>query len=324
MPRMRGRLYSSCASSTCSLPSALVACWAKMSRISCVRSTTRAVRAFSSAFCCAGSSSSSTISTSAWASSYTCFSSSSFPLPTYVRGSGFARCCTSSAIGSTPAVRASSRSSPSSSSESAERGSTARTSPRSGSTPELGFWRVVTWRIVPRLQPMSDLATRLAERTLELVEHSLGEQARGGDRRSRPLARAGLLRAGVRGRGCVRLGPSAARGRAARRARRPLRHRSRPGERPRPDRERRRRRTGRERHERRPRGDARAGAGARGARASRPTSTSPCSRSARRSCPPSSARFRICSTTRASSTTRSSRSCSSRPTRRSRPAASGT
>ena len=43
MPRIRGRLYSSCASSTCSFPSALVACWAKMSRINCVRSTTRAV-----------------------------------------------------------------------------------------------------------------------------------------------------------------------------------------------------------------------------------------------------------------------------------------
>ena len=43
MPRMRGRLYSSCASSTWSLPSALTACWAKMSRISCVRSTTRVV-----------------------------------------------------------------------------------------------------------------------------------------------------------------------------------------------------------------------------------------------------------------------------------------
>ena len=35
---MRGRLYSSCASSTWSFPSALTACWAKMSRISCVRS----------------------------------------------------------------------------------------------------------------------------------------------------------------------------------------------------------------------------------------------------------------------------------------------
>ena len=65
MPRMRGRLYSSCASSTWSLPSAETACWAKMSRISCVRSTTRAESASSSARCWVGSSSSSTSSTSA-------------------------------------------------------------------------------------------------------------------------------------------------------------------------------------------------------------------------------------------------------------------
>src|SRR5439155_1043149 len=63
MPRMRGRLYSSCASSTWSFPSALTACWAKMSRISWVRSTTRAESAFSSVRCCTGSSSSSTSST---------------------------------------------------------------------------------------------------------------------------------------------------------------------------------------------------------------------------------------------------------------------
>ena len=60
MPRMRGRLYSSCASSTWSFPSADVACWAKMSRISCVRSMTRVSSAFSRNRCCAGSSSSST------------------------------------------------------------------------------------------------------------------------------------------------------------------------------------------------------------------------------------------------------------------------
>ena len=65
IPRIRGRLYSSCASSTWSFPSALTACWAKMSRISCVRSTTRAWSAFSSVRCCGGLSSSSTISTSA-------------------------------------------------------------------------------------------------------------------------------------------------------------------------------------------------------------------------------------------------------------------
>src|ERR671931_173222 len=70
MPRMRGRLYSSCASSTCNLPSALVACCAKMSRISCVRSTTRACSVSSSVRCCDGSSSSSTRSTSAPASMY--------------------------------------------------------------------------------------------------------------------------------------------------------------------------------------------------------------------------------------------------------------
>ena len=49
---MRGRLYSSWASSTWSLPSAERACWAKMSRISWVRSTTRVLRASSSARCC--------------------------------------------------------------------------------------------------------------------------------------------------------------------------------------------------------------------------------------------------------------------------------
>ena len=65
MPRMRGRLYSSWASSTWSLPSALRACWAKMSRISCVRSTTRAWRRFSSWRCWEGASSSSTSSDSA-------------------------------------------------------------------------------------------------------------------------------------------------------------------------------------------------------------------------------------------------------------------
>ena len=41
MPRMRWRLYSSCASSTWSLPAAEWACSAKMSRITRVRSTTR-------------------------------------------------------------------------------------------------------------------------------------------------------------------------------------------------------------------------------------------------------------------------------------------
>ncbi len=37
-PRSLGSMYSICASETCALPSRLVACWAKMSRISAVRS----------------------------------------------------------------------------------------------------------------------------------------------------------------------------------------------------------------------------------------------------------------------------------------------
>ncbi len=39
-PRRRGSRYSSCASSTCALPSRLLACWLKMSRITAVRSMT--------------------------------------------------------------------------------------------------------------------------------------------------------------------------------------------------------------------------------------------------------------------------------------------
>src|SRR5664279_2546138 len=68
LPRMRGRMYSSCASSTWSFPSALIACCAKMSRMSSVLSTTRAFSSFSSRRCCDGDNSSSTMSTSARAS----------------------------------------------------------------------------------------------------------------------------------------------------------------------------------------------------------------------------------------------------------------
>ena len=54
MPRMRWSEYSSWASSTWSLPSAVWACWAKMSRITVVRSTTRIWSASSSARCWRG------------------------------------------------------------------------------------------------------------------------------------------------------------------------------------------------------------------------------------------------------------------------------
>ncbi len=64
-PRSLGSMYSICASATCALPSRLVACWAKMSRISAVRSTTLTLTAFSSAVSWAGLSSPSQITVSA-------------------------------------------------------------------------------------------------------------------------------------------------------------------------------------------------------------------------------------------------------------------
>ena len=174
-----------------------------MSRISCVRSTTRAVRAFSSARCCDGSSSPSTRSTSARESPYACFSSSSLPFPTYVRASGLARCWTSSPIGSTPAVRASSRSSPSSSSASADFGSTASTSPA------FGLDRLLARRhtgdcatLVADVRPRRPACRPHARAR----EHPIREPQRGGDRCARPFARPAVLRARVRRRRRLRLG----------------------------------------------------------------------------------------------------------------------
>src|SRR5918996_6478127 len=141
-----------------------------MSRISCVRSTTRAFSASSRERCCVGLSSSSTRSTSAFEPPYACLSSSSFPLPTYVRGSGRARCWTSSPIVVTPAVRASSWSSASSSSGSAPWARTATANPRSGSAPGAGSgWRGVTCRLCPALGRIRFVPADLALRTLELV-----------------------------------------------------------------------------------------------------------------------------------------------------------
>ena len=115
---MRGRLYSSCASSTWSLPSAVWACAAKMSRITAVRSTTRISSVSSSTRCCTGVSSSSQTTTSASDLVASACSSSSLPGPRYVRGCGRARCCTIRPTPATAAVRSSSSISSSSASPS--------------------------------------------------------------------------------------------------------------------------------------------------------------------------------------------------------------
>ena len=74
-PRSRGSMYCIWASSTCALPSRLVACWAKMSRISAVRSMTLTLTAFSSAVSWPGESSPSQITVSAPVASTTSRSS---------------------------------------------------------------------------------------------------------------------------------------------------------------------------------------------------------------------------------------------------------
>ena len=100
------------------------------------------------------------------------FSSASLPLPTYVRGSGRAACCTSSPTGSTP------RSAPARGARRARprrrllSASTASTKPRSGSRP--GADRAggsSSRRMMPGYAPpMESLAERLAARTLELID----------------------------------------------------------------------------------------------------------------------------------------------------------
>ncbi len=107
----RGSRYFSCASSTCSLPSRERARCAKMSRISWVRSITRSSRRSAMLRACAGERSWSKITRSAscWKARTT--RSSRRPEPTTVRGSICGRTCTSTSAISTPAERASSRSS---------------------------------------------------------------------------------------------------------------------------------------------------------------------------------------------------------------------
>ncbi len=74
-------MYSIWASATCALPSRLVACWAKMSRISAVRSMTLTLTAFSSAVSWAGLSSPSQITVSAPVATTTSRSSCALPEP---------------------------------------------------------------------------------------------------------------------------------------------------------------------------------------------------------------------------------------------------
>ena len=89
----RGSWYSSWASSTCRRPSWVRACWAKMSRISPLRSRTLTPSRLSSAFCWLGSSSSSATSSVKPVSALACASSSALPLPRYQLGSTWRRFC---------------------------------------------------------------------------------------------------------------------------------------------------------------------------------------------------------------------------------------
>ena len=110
-PRSLGSMYSSWASSTCALPSLLRACWAKMSRISAVRSITFTRTTPSRRRSWLGLSSPSQITVSAPASVTISASSAALPDPTYVAGSGLPRRWISASSTSDPAVSASRESS---------------------------------------------------------------------------------------------------------------------------------------------------------------------------------------------------------------------
>ena len=110
-PRSRGSMYSSCASSTWALPSREVACWAKMSRITAVRSTTFTLVASSKARRWLGGRSSSTTMVSASSCATIPASSRALPEPTYVAASGLIRCCSRPSHTTAPAVSASAASS---------------------------------------------------------------------------------------------------------------------------------------------------------------------------------------------------------------------
>ena len=100
-------MYVICASSTCALPSRLVACWAKMSRISQVRSMTLTLTISSRLRSWPGLSSPSQMTVSAPEASTASRSSLALPEPTYVLGSGFSRRWARPSRTSQPAVSAS-------------------------------------------------------------------------------------------------------------------------------------------------------------------------------------------------------------------------
>ena len=88
-PESLGRVYCSCANSTCNLPSLERALCAKISRINPVRSITRTPITSSMFLCCAGESSSSKMHKSTSSCRTKRASSSTLPLPIKNAGSGF-------------------------------------------------------------------------------------------------------------------------------------------------------------------------------------------------------------------------------------------
>ena len=103
-PTSRGSRYFNCASSTCSLPSRVRARRAKMSRISCVRSTILRPISCSIWRSCAGVSSLSKITTSTSISAAEVASVLILPEPRKVEASGFGRSCRTRSTTSAPAA----------------------------------------------------------------------------------------------------------------------------------------------------------------------------------------------------------------------------
>ena len=97
-------MYSSCAISTCNLPSWLLARWAKISRISAVRSMIRTPRFSSKLRCCAGLIAWLNTTQSARCMSTSSLTSSALPLPMYSLASGDFRVPVTAAKTSPPAL----------------------------------------------------------------------------------------------------------------------------------------------------------------------------------------------------------------------------